>query len=423
MEQRQAILTDLIDLVKMDSNLAVGCTEPVAVAYAGAVAGKYVTGNIENIQLIVSKNIYKNGKSVIVPNTGESGLQLAAAVGVVGGDYTKKLLLLEFITKEDLENAKKLLKEDKVSLAYADVSPDVYVNLVVNTDMEKIEVEIKNDHDNVTAVVVNGKKVFSGEKNTGINKTNHMSDITFEDLCQIVDDIPVSELKFLKEGIDCNFKAADTGLKNKNGLNLGTHLSNMKGLSMDPVMETRILTAAAADMRMGGGVCPIMTSGGSGNQGIGVIIPTVIVAKHEEVEEEKMLRALWLANVVNKYVKIYSGKLSGMCGCAIGAGVGAAAGITWMLGGDSTQIAASCNYMFANLAGMLCDGAKDTCSLKLSTCASEAVLSAYLSVGGFAVRPSVGIIGKDIDETIRNVGRLSKEGFKEVDKVVLDIIK
>src|SRR5699024_11307513 len=155
-------------------------------------------------------NIYKNGKSVIVPNTGESGLQLAAAVGVVGGNYTKKLLLLEFITKEDLENAKKLLKEDKVSLAYADVSPDVYVNLVVNTNMEKIEVEIKNDHDNVTAVVVNGKKVFSGEKNTGINKTNHMSDITFEDLCQIVDDIPVSELEFLKEGIDCNFKAADT---------------------------------------------------------------------------------------------------------------------------------------------------------------------------------------------------------------------
>ena len=112
-----------------------------------------------------------------------------------------------------------------------------------------------------------------------------------------------------------------------------------------------------------------------------------------------------------------------MCGCAIGAGVGASAGITWMLGGNSSQIASSCNYMFANLAGMLCDGAKDTCSLKLSTCASEAVLSAYLSVGGFAVRPSVGIIGKDIDETIRNVGRLSKEGFKEVDKVVLDIIK
>lgn len=423
MEQKEMILTDLIELVKMDSNLAVGCTEPVAVAYAGSVAGKYITGNIEGIDLTVSKNIYKNGKSVMVPNTGEMGLDLAAAVGVVGGDADKKLLLLEFITKEDVTKAKKLLKAEKVSLKYADVSPDVFANIKVNTDKEIVEVELKNDHDNITSILVNGKSVFSGEKNLGVNKSNHMNDITFSELCEIVNDIPVSELEFLKDGIKYNFQAAETGLKDKNGLNLGTHLSKMKGMSMDSVMETRILTAAAADMRMGGGVCPIMTSGGSGNQGIGVVIPTVIVAKHENIEEERLLRALWLANIVNKYVKIYSGKLSGMCGCAIGAGVGAAAGITWMLGGNGEEIAASCNYMFANLAGMICDGAKDTCSLKLSTCASEAVLAAYLSVGGLAVRPSVGIIGEDIDETIRNVGKLSHEGFKEVDKVVLDIIK
>lgn len=189
------------------------------------------------------------------------------------------------------------------------------------------------------------------------------------------------------------------------------------------ITDTRILTAAAADMRMGGGTLPIMTSGGSGNQGIGITIPVYIVAKEENLDNDTLARGLFFAHVVNRYVKEYSGKLSGICGCAIGAGIGASAAIAFMLGGDEEQISGACINIYANLTGMLCDGAKESCSIKLSTSSEEAILAAYLSLNGMITNSDVGIVGDSVEDTILNIGRLSHEGFSKVDDLMLEIIE
>ncbi len=199
-------------------------------------------------------------------------------------------------------------------------------------------------------------------------------------------------------------------------------LNSQGKLNMDVFTKARVLTAAACDMRMGGGEYPIMTSGGSGNQGIGVILPIKVVAEYENIGKEKLIRAVFFAHIINRYVKIYTGKLSSICGCVIAAGVGAAAAITWMLGGDDEKIEGSCQNILANLMGMICDGAKDTCSFKLSTSAEEAVLDAYLAMEGVIAEKNVGVVGSSIEDTIKNMGFLCKRGLDHTDAAILEII-
>lgn len=215
-----------------------------------------------------------------------------------------------------------------------------------------------------------------------------------------------------------NKKAANVGIRDKNGLQIGSTLTklNEEGkLSIGVPMKARILTAAAADTRMGGGSNPIMSSGGSGNQGIGVILPIAVVAEENNVDEETLIRAVFFAHCINKYVKIYTGKLSSMCGCAIGAAVGASAAISWMLGGNDKQISGACNNVLANLTGMICDGAKESCALKLSTSAEEAVIAAYLANENIIVSSKTGIIGQSIEDTIKNVGILCKDSIFQME--------
>ncbi|MDY6555372.1 L-serine ammonia-lyase, iron-sulfur-dependent, subunit alpha, partial [Clostridioides difficile] len=246
-----------------------------------------------------------------------------------------------------------------------------------------------------------------------------------KELRQICEKISIDEIQFVKEGIEMNKSAAYAGLKSDLGLRIGSTLTRLNAegrLNIDVFTKARILTAAACDMRMGGGVCPIMTSGGSGNQGIGVILPISVVADFENIGEEKLIRAVFFAHIINRYVKMYTGKLSSICGCAIAAGVGASAAITWMLGGDDEKIAGSCSNMLANLMGMICDGAKDTCSFKLSTSAEEAVLTAYLAMEGVMPEKNVGVIGNSIEDTIKNLGYLCEEGLDHADSAIINII-
>ena len=216
------------------------------------------------------------------------------------------------------------------------------------------------------------------------------------------------------------------GINEGKGLKLGAGLKRLQcdgKLCNDVSTQARILTAASADIRMGGGDCPIMTSCGSGNQGLGVVLPITVVAEENNISREKLIRSVFFAHVINKYVKVYTGKLSSMCGCAIAAGIGASAGISWILGGNDEQIGGACQNMLSNLTGMICDGAKETCAFKLSTSAGEAVLAAYLANEGIIVKPNVGIIGDSIEDTIKNVGILCKDGLTCADTVIVDIIE
>lgn len=419
------IKEELINIVKEDSTKAIGCTEPVAVAYAANVCSQYLEkSDICKIDLEVSRNIYKNGKAVKIPTTKAAGLDLAASLGAFSKKCDQPLLVFSNLTEEEIKKAKDFVDKNLVSVKYLEDVSDLYIGVKIFTKEESARVIISDSHTHIDQIWKNDELIFEDPiKDTGKSAFS-IKNMSFEELSKIVKEMDLADIYFVLEGVDVNLAAAKEGLKGY-GLNLGKKLSTLKDNGILPdnfVTQTRILTAAAADMRMGGGPLPIMTSGGSGNQGIGIIIPIYMVYQYENLSFDTLARGLFFAHVINRYVKEYSGKLSGMCGCAIGAAIGASAAIAFMLGGDEKQIAGACTNVFANLTGMICDGAKESCSMKLSTSAEESIIAAYLSLNGIITDKNVGIVGESIEDTISNIGKLSHEGFSKADDVMLEII-
>lgn len=421
---------ELLEIIKEDTMPALGCTEPIAVCYLGAFMKGYIKDDIskaKEIDIVVSKNIYKNGKSVTIPNTGTCGLDLAAVLGLSGGNKDDGLLVLTKFDEAMINRAKELRETLNIKLSYDENTPDVYVRIAVKFDEAHIEGMLQKGHSNVEYIKVDDKVLYENKLDEAKSDMKEfMSKLTLKKIKELVLSTPLEELDFIEEGVEMNMHAANEGLKLQNKNLLGQSLRDMqmkKMIANDAYTRTRILTAAAADMRMSGGNCMVMTSGGSGNQGINVIIPIYLIYEEFDLKKEDMIRAIYFGHAINRFVKTFSGKLSGMCGCAIAAGLGAAAGITMMLGGTDEQIEGACSNMFANLTGLICDGAKNTCALKLSTCAGEAVLSAYLALNGCIPKENVGVVSGTIEDTIKNVGLLCRSAFKKVDDVMLDIIK
>lgn len=422
-------LDKLIEIVKQDSDKALGCTEPVAVGYCANVCSSYIdTGaKIESVEVRTSQNIFKNGKAVYIPVVKETGLDLAAALGMFAPTVDDGYMVFDKIDDEVIRKAKELLQAGLVTVKHIPTVENVYVDVKIKTEDHEAMAVVSQAHTNISEVKVDGEVVYRNEPR--IEEKDDEDDIdvkklSFKELRELVEGAPEHTFDFTLEGIDVNFKASKEGLK-ENG-KLGSTLQGLKEKGILPdnfVTKARIMTASAADMRMTGGDCPIVTSGGSGNQGIGVILPIAIVAEEEGIDRDRLGRALFFAHIINRYVKEYAGKLSGICGCAIGAAVGASAAIAWMLGGTDEQIAGAPINIYANLTGMVCDGAKESCSMKLSTSAEEAIIAAYLAVNGMISKENVGVVGATIEETISNIGRLSREGFKDVDNVMLDIIE
>lgn len=416
---------ELINIVGEDSTKAIGCTEPVAVAYAANIASDYINKDeISKIILKVSKNIYKNGKAVKIPNTGDHGLDLAASLGAFTSKTDKAFLVFSNLTDDQIKKSREFVNEDKVNLNYIDDVPDIYIEATIIANNDQVTSIISHSHSHISKIIKNGNVILDNPFIKNKNSEFSIKNMSFSDLEKIVKDIDINEIDFVLEGVDVNLKAAEEGLKGY-GMGLGKKLNELKENKILPdnfISETRILTAAAADMRMGGGPLPIMTSGGSGNQGVGIILPVYMVAKHENLDDEILARGLFFAHIINRYVKEYAGKLCGICGCAIGAAIGSSAAIAFMLGGGQKEIAGACTNIFANLTGMLCDGAKESCSMKLSTSAEEAIIAAYLSLNGVVSEANVGVVGENIEQTIANIGKLAHQGFKSADKTILEII-
>ena len=421
----KSIENELINIVGEDSTKAIGCTEPVAVAYAANVASSYINNDdISKIILKVSKNIYKNGKAVKIPNTGNHGLDLAASLGAFTNESKKPFLVFSNLTDKEIDKARNFTKANNVDVNYIDNVPDIYIEARLITKDNDVTSIISNSHSHVSKIIKNGEVIIDNPFIKDKKSSFSIKNMTFEQLAAIVRSMDINDIDFVLEGIYVNMDAAQEGLKGY-GLNLGKKLNELKENNILPdnfITDTRILTAAAADMRMGGGPLPIMTSGGSGNQGVGIILPIYMVAKQENLDDDTLARGLFFAHIINRYVKEYAGKLSGLCGCAIGAAIGSCAAITFMLGGGEEEIAGACTNIFANITGMICDGAKESCSMKLSTSAEESIIAAYLALNGVVSQANVGIVGKNIEETIANIGKLSHQGFKTADEVILEII-
>lgn len=423
--KREDITKELLNMVKCETKPAVGCTEPVAVALTAATAKKYFKGDVLKIDLTVSKNILKNGKSVTIPNTDLCGVDIAACLGEICGDADAGLSVFKNVNCDYVKEALKNIENKMIAVTAACDSDPVFVQVDLIGKDEKVTAILKGGHTNIEKVIVNDEVIFEKTAKAEESKCcEFIKKLTIREIREIAEEISLEKLGFIMDGVRMNKEAAEEGLKREKGLRWGASLIKLQQegkIGKDCATTARILTAAGSDLRMGGGTCPIMTSGGSGNQGLCVILPITVVAEDINASTDKLQRAIFLGHCVNNFVKKYTGKLSAICGCAIAAGIGATAGITWLLGGNDEQIEGAILNMLANLTGMVCDGAKESCAIKLSTSAAEAVIAAYLSINNTIVPTKTGIIGLTVEETIGNLGVLCRDGFCKADEIMLKI--
>ncbi len=423
------------DVLHMQVAPALGCTEPVAAALGAAAAASLLPSrDVESVELWVDGNVYKNGLAVSIPGTeGLCGLDTAAALGALGGDPALKLEVLETITPEIVARAKALLAAGKVRVNLLRDRRGLYIKSVARVADCEASSLIEGQHDHITALSRNGEPVESpliaGAR--GDNKGDlagleaWLKTLPLARLTEMAYELDAEDLDFLMEGVTRNMRLAEYGLKYGSGLGVGKTLDRLvrQGLmKKDMVLAARILASAAADARMDGVKLPAMSSAGSGNHGLTAILPIRAIMDYVDCKEEDMLRAIGLSHIVTAYVKAHTGRLSAICGCSAAAGAGAAAGTAFLLGGDVKHIAGAIVNLIEDLAGIICDGAKHGCALKLATAAGTAVQAALFALQGVIVRSTDGIIASTAEKTMSNVGALSSEGMIETDRAILGIM-
>ncbi|WP_034602543.1 serine dehydratase subunit alpha family protein [Clostridiisalibacter paucivorans] len=418
----------IVNTLKREVVPAMGCTEPVAVALACAKAKELLDFScIERADIYVSPNIYKNGLGVGIPNTNEVGLYIAASLGLIGGKSEKGLQVLEGIEKEDVILAKELLKNEKISLGIKDTEEKIYIEVNLFTDEGDSKSIIQGKH-NKFVYLKRNDEVLLEERYVNIrsNNINLLYTLKINDIIKEIEKISYEEIAFMMDGINMNEQVAMEGLKDKKGMGVGYSLcQNVKNgmLSDDLMNSAMVLTAAASDARMSGINMCVMSSNGSGNNGLTAILPIVAYKNKFNVEKEKLAKALAISHIINSYIKYYIGRLSALCGCGVAAATGASVAISWLMGANEEQINGTIKNMLANVSGMICDGAKVGCALKLSTSAAIAVQSAFLALSNNIVPDKNGIVAETAEDTIRNLGILSKEGMGITDGVILKIMK
>lgn len=424
------------DVLKLQVAPALGCTEPVAIALGAAAAKSLLPGDdFDSIELSLDPNVYKNALAVSIPGTGGlSGLDMAAALGAVGGDPSRRLEVLGTITDDHVAEAKRILAAKKVKVSLLKDRRGLYVKNVVRRGDDVAVSVIEKLHDNIVYLELNGKPVEnaliappteSGESPVAAME-EWLKSLTLTDLIALTDDLDDEDFAFLQTGVDVNMRLVEQGLKFGLGLGVGKTLERLsrQGLiNKDMILEARILASAAADARMSGASLPAMSSAGSGNHGLTAILPIWAVSKYVNgVETSTVLEAIALSHIVTAYVKAHTGRLTAVCGCSVAAGAGATSGVTFLLGGDAKHIAGAIKNLLEDLAGIICDGAKAGCALKLATAAGTAVQAALFSLQGVNVHDTDGIIGISSEDTMRNVGTLATDGMIATDQTILEIM-
>ena len=361
------------DVLRTEVAPALGCTEPVAIALAAAAAASLIPDEpITALEIWVDPNIYKNGIAVAIPGTrGLNGLDLAGALGALGGDPSRRLEVLATIDTSVVHHARELLNRKKVSINLLEDKQGIYVKTIVRSNTDTAEAIIENLHDNIVSLRVNGEPVTDslllttgkngGQKSKLLRVETWLKQLSLADLVVLLDDLDGDDFTFLEEGVQYNMRLADYGLKHGSGLGIGKTLERLvrQGLiRKDMIVASRILTAAASDARMAGVSLPAMSSAGSGNHGLTAILPIWAVKDYIECDRQVVLEAIGISHIITAYIKAHTGRLSAVCGCSVAAGAGATAGITHLLGGTLRHMAGAITNITEDLAGVICDGAK-----------------------------------------------------------------
>jgi L-cysteine desulfidase len=406
--------------------IALGCTEPVAIALAAATAKSYAKGQIEEIVLKASGNIIKNAKSVGIPGMTSSGLDFAAALGAAAGDPLKQLEVLDGLTFEDEQSALKLIEEGKVSSGQADTPKRLYIEVSLKTNQQTSRVVISDNHSNITLIEVDGQIVYTGGcEYIGIQSDEEeLVTLTIDEIVEWVQRVEISSLSVVKKSIELNRAIGKEGLSGDFGLNVGKTIKEnvKKGILSDDIATAAMsLAAAGSDARMAGSTLPVMANTGSGNQGIAVTLPVVAVAEKLQVSEEEMIRAVALSHLITIHIKSKFGRLSALCGVTA-AGMGASGAMVYLLGGHLQQIKAAIQNTIGNVSGMICDGAKAGCAMKVSTCSNVAVQSALLALNNQEIKSTDGFIHDDVEKSIESFCKLGNEGTRHTDELILKLM-
>lgn len=417
-----------IGLLKKEVIPALGCTEPIAVALAAARAKQLLGKMPEKVVVKVSSNIFKNGMGVGIPGTGMVGLKIAAALGIVCGVPEKKLEVLGDVNGEHVGEAKEFMENSEIEIGVKDKCEKLYIECDAISGNDVSKVIIKECHTNIVHESFNGVIVkFKETDEPEAVKSNDDGidiELNIENIFEFGTTEPIDNLSFILEGAVMNKRISDEGLKNTYGLQVGKKIMENidRGFLCNDIMtHAMAVTAAASDARMAGCTLPAMSNSGSGNQGITVFLPIIAVADKMGINEEKLTRALIIGNLVAIHIKKYLGRLSALCGCVV-ASAGASSGIVYMLGGGSMEIGFAIKNMIANITGMICDGAKTGCGLKVSTGVSSAVQSALLAIDGIVVSCHEGIIDNCVEKTIKNLALIGSQAMNETDTCILNIM-
>lgn len=424
----------LIAIVRKEVVLALGCTEPVAVALAAAWAARAAGGKVDTITVSVDKNIYKNGLGVGVPGTGETGLYIAAAVGALAGNPDLRLEVLQPATPHDVQLAKDLIQAQKVSVEIRPDAHEVYVEAIVTTSAGEGRASIRGRHDLVVAVSANGKpfagfqgaaRMPCGTAETPPLNRPAIQEFTLKALFDFAQTVPLEQIEFLRTAIATNQGFAEKSMEQRGLVGVGAKIQRLiaKGLmSNDFVGQTKLLVASAVEARMEGFNMPVMSCAGSGNQGLIATLPVVIAAKYEHLTEERLLRAVAFSYLVTVYVKSFMGVLTPVCGGNVASGVGACCAITYVFGGVFADIERAVKNMAGSVMGVICDGAKIGCTLKSTMAVGTAIDSALLALEGVTVPTGDGIVDESVDQTIRNMGFITNPGMSQTDDAILTVM-
>ena len=419
----------IIALVHKEVVPAIGCTEPMAVALCTARATEQLGCKPEKIEALLSANILKNAMGVGIPGTGMTGLPIAIALGSLIGKSAYQLEVLRDLTPEALEAGKRFIDEGRIDIQLKKgISEKLYIEIVVTAGERCATAVIAKGHTNLVYVAdgrmddASLRQILPSESSPATESEDIALNLKL--VYDFATTAPLDEIRFILETKEYNMKAAREALKGNYGHNLGKSIDRplAKGILGDSIYSRMIArTAAACDARMGGAMIPVMSNSGSGNQGICATNPVCVYAEENENTEEELIRALMLSHLTAIYIKQSLGKLSALCGCVV-ASTGSSVGVTYLMGGDYARCCAAVKNMVANLTGMICDGAKPSCSLKLTSGVSTAILSALLAMEGKCVTSQEGIVDDDIDRSIHNLTAIGADAMCITDEMVLNIM-